>query len=257
MSVGQSLKERLRPIVRPLRDFRRRLGALRPIHPRTCPICEFHGYFQFFGRPPRLDARCPSCGSLERDRLFWLWFLDHRARLVEPVLHFAPEPALAKRFRELFRDYRTTDLSMPGCDLRLDIEAIDLPTGSVGTIICNHVLEHVDDAKALAELARILRPDGIAVISVPLIDGWDKSYEPEGIDSEHLRELHFGQFDHIRYYGRDLRERLARAPFAFEEVTASGADAVTYGLVRGQKMFVCSKQGTKSAGSGAEHRPGS
>ena len=228
-------------IPNPWKALMRRYKALRPLHPRSCPICGYHGWFGFFGRPPRLDARCRSCRSLERHRLFWLWLDRNRARMIEPVLHFAPEEVFEKRFRAMFQDYRTTDLMRPNCDLQLNIEAIDLPSDSVGTIICNHVLEHVDDAKALAELSRILKPGGIAILSVPLIDGWDRSYEPEGIEGEHMRELHFGQFDHVRYYGRDLRDRLAKAPFRFEEVTAEGADVITYGLMRGEKMFVCSK----------------
>jgi SAM-dependent methyltransferase len=231
----------MNPIVRRLSEPLRRLWALRPLHPRTCPICGFKGNFGFFGRPPRIDARCPSCASLERHRLFWLWFEHNRSRMIEPVLHFAPEAIFEGRFRTLFQDYRTADLMNPRCDLKLNIEAIELPSESIGTIICNHVLEHVDDAKALAELSRILKPGGIAILSMPLIDGWEKSYEPAGIEGEHMRELHFGQFDHVRYYGRDIRERLAKAPFRFEEITAEGADVITYGLMRGEKMFVCFK----------------
>src|ERR1700722_16610286 len=70
------------------------LASVEPLHPRSCPVCGYHGFFTHFGRPPRLDARCPSCNSLERHRLFWLWFGGDKSKLEGPLLHFAPEPLL-------------------------------------------------------------------------------------------------------------------------------------------------------------------
>ena len=43
-------------------------AAAKGVTPRTCPICGYHGLFQVFGTPPRYDARCGGCGSLERHR---------------------------------------------------------------------------------------------------------------------------------------------------------------------------------------------
>ena len=34
--------------------------AVTPITKRSCNICDFKGYFKGFGRPYRLDARCPN-----------------------------------------------------------------------------------------------------------------------------------------------------------------------------------------------------
>lgn len=224
-----------------LRARRELKDSLRPIRERTCPICEYRGIFGLFGRPPRLDAMCKGCGSLERHRLLWLWFRENRDRLAEPVLHFAPEPVLRDRFKQIYADYRTADLVNPA-DLKLDIEAIALPDASINTIICNHVLEHVCDRKALAELHRILAPGGKLICSVPIIEGWDQTYENPAISSMEDREVHFGQSDHVRYYGRDFRDRLAAAGFAtFDEITASGEEVVEHGLLPGEKIFVCTK----------------
>ena len=156
-------------------------------------------------------------------------------------MHFAPEASLRDRFKVLYADYETADLFAPS-DLKLNIENIDLKEGSYNTIVCNHVLEHVDDRKALREMHRILADSGKLICSVPIVEGWETTYEPADIDSEYERELHFDQRDHIRYYGRDFRERLKDAGFdSVEEITASGEYVVKYGLIRGEKFFICSK----------------
>jgi SAM-dependent methyltransferase len=213
----------------------------RPIAKRSCPICLYEGYFRRFGRPPRLDARCPACGSLERHRLFWLWFKENTEMLASPVLHFAPEKILQDKLKVIFTEYRTADI-FHEADLRLNIEKIDVDTSTVKTVICNHVLEHVDDKKALAEIARILTADGVLICSVPIIEGWEKTYENPNAKSDFERELHFGQYDHVRCYGRDFRDRLRAAGFnKIEECTAAGEEVVRHGLLRGEKIFICSK----------------
>lgn len=223
------------------------LSSLKPLYPRACPICGYKGYFLHGGSPPRIDARCPSCDSLERHRLFWLWFNHDRSKLDEPILHFAPERLLEQELRKTYGRYSTADL-YSGADLRLDIEALDVPTGSINTVICNHVLEHVDDKRALAEVFRVLAPEGRLVVSVPIIEGWQHTYENGSIEDPLLREVHFGQSDHVRYYGSDFRLRLRAAGFnQIDEVTAEGQAVIEFGLMRGEKLFVCSKTGVRQA----------
>ncbi len=220
--------------------FRKAAGG---VTPRTCPICGYHGLFPAFGQPPRFDARCGSCGSLERHRLIWLmvlredFFEDDHA-----VLHFAPEQQLSGRIRVRVDRYETADLRE--ADIlthRVNIEDTGLPDCSYDRIVCNHVLEHVDDTKALAELFRMLRPGGKALLSTPVIEGWAKTYEPEGIDSREARKLHFGQADHVRFYGRDIRDRIRAAGFQLREVVAEGQDVIDYGLWRGEAVFVATR----------------
>lgn len=216
----------------------------RPLAPRDCPICDYSGLFQSFGRPPRLDARCPSCGSLERHRLFWLWYTAHDDQVRVPILHFAAEPVLERKFRAAYTThpdgYRTADL-YASADLRLDIEHLDLPAESIATVICNHVLEHVNDRKALAEMHRVLCVDGTAILSVPIAEGCAQTYENPNVTDAAMRELHFGQADHVRYYGHDFRDRLTDAGFTFDEVISQDEDVVKYGLIRGEKFFICRK----------------
>jgi SAM-dependent methyltransferase len=209
---------------------------------RTCNVCGYQGMFGPAGGGLRMDAKCPRCNSAERHRLFKLW-LDRNADTLRDadVLHFAPEKSLAKLIRPLARTYRTADIAPGRADLVLNIEQIDLPANSVDGIVCFHVLEHVNDAKALAELYRVLRPGGACLIMTPVVEGWVHTYENSGISSPEDRTLHFGQHDHVRYYGADIRARIGAAGFSLSEFTAEGPDIVRYALLPGEKVFVATK----------------
>lgn len=210
--------------------------------PRECTICGHVGLFEAYGSPLRWDARCPGCGALERHRTFALALQNGLAPAAgADVLHFAPEPSVRSLLEPMSGRYVTADLMKPNVDLRLDIQNLDLDDGCFDVIMCSHILEHVDDRRALAELFRVLRPGGMLYVMVPIVEGWDETYENPHVDSDDGRELHFGQFDHIRYYGRDLRTRLKGAGFELEEYTPDGRACVKHGLVRGETVFVCRK----------------
>jgi SAM-dependent methyltransferase len=163
------------------------------------------------------------------------------------VLHFAAEDSLKAILSKQAGVYRTADRFVEGADLRLDIENIDLPAASFNVVLASHVLEHVDDRKALRELYRILKPGGTLVVMIPIVEGWDHTYENPAIVKSVDRDVHFGQWDHVRYYGRDVRDRLKQAGFTLEEYVASGADCVKYGLLRGERIFLAHKaRGDKS-----------
>ena len=105
----------------------------------------------------------------------------------------------------------------------------------------SHVLEHVNEQAALAELYRILQKGSILLAMVPMIRGWEKTYENPAITDEQGRQWHFGQIDHLRYYGRDIGGRSKNDGFDIREYSANGSDAVKYGLLRGEKVFACTK----------------
>lgn len=219
------------------------LNFLGGVHLRKCPICGNMGYFAPSGISARTDAQCSHCGSLERHRLLYLCaigsgILDD----CDTLLHFAPEHALQNILRTKVKNYITADIDINGVDRKLNIENIDLESEQIDAIICNHVLEHVDDVKALGELFRILKPGGNLFCMVPIIEGWSATYENDSAQTDAQRTLHFGQNDHVRYYGRDFRDRVSAAGFSIEEFTAFGEDVVEFGLTRGEKVFVCHKQ---------------
>jgi hypothetical protein len=218
----------------------------RGTHVVECPICEFRGVFKNFGMPPRLNALCPNCGSLERHRLFFLFFLlNHKAKnsfIKAKILHFAAEPILEDILRPMFgTDYQTADLLVEA-DLKIDIENIQLESDSVQTIICMHVLEHVDDKKSLSEMFRVLSQKSFLILAFPVIEGWASTYENANINTDEGRLIHFGQADHIKYFGRDVRSRIQDHGFIIvDELTGSPEMCVKYGLQRGEVLFLCKK----------------
>ncbi len=183
-----------------------------------CPICG--GHFRKFipyGYGKAGDNRlCPKCLSLERHRLLWLYLKEKTDFFTAPlkVLHFAPEQPFLKRFRILKNlDYTTADLDSPIADLHLDVTAINQPSDTYDVVICNHVLEHVSDANlAFSEIKRILKPGGWAILLVPINPDVDTFEDPTITDPKE-RERLFGQYDHVRQFGRDYAEVLERAGF--------------------------------------------
>ena len=210
--------------------------------PRECPICGYRGMFSPVKHKP--EIWCPGCDSRPRHRLLKLW-MDREMRLAPGarVLHFAAEPWVRAEMEARAAAYETADLN-DKFELRLDITAITLAGGSVDMVIANHVLEHVDDRAALAELFRVLRPGGQAVLTVPLIEGFDRTYEDPAHDTPEARRLYYGDADHLRWYGRDFRERLAAPGFRVAEFTALEPDASRYALHRGEKVFIGLKPAT-------------
>lgn len=214
-----------------LREHRRRL--------LFCPCCGEASKFRSFGVRP--NWLCPRCGSLGRHRFLALYLDDHR-ELIQgtTVLHFAPEAAIRPHVEPYAQRYIFGDIRPRPGQIRIDIEQIDLPDDEVDLVICSHVLEHVDDKRALSELRRVLKPQGVLLLMVPIVEGWDQTYENLDIVTREDRRLHFGEGDHLRLYGRDIRTRIAAAGFEVEECTAIEPLVSTYGLYRGDKIFICS-----------------
>jgi SAM-dependent methyltransferase len=212
-------------------------------HPvsRLCPICHYSGLFWPGGWPVRPEANCPRCGSAERHRLFKLWF-DKNTRLFssKAILHFAPERSLSPILRACTANYVTADF-VSGADLKLNIEEMRLPNESFDVIVCSHVLEHVNDAAALREIHRVLRKEGLALIMIPICEGLQKTYENPSITVDHNRAAHFGQSDHLRWFGADFRTRVSNAHLSLDEFTVEGNVAVEYGLYLGERLFIAKK----------------
>ncbi len=166
------------------------------------------------GRP---NASCKRCKALERHR-----FLTLLVEIVAPrvladgaLLDIAPSDTTTPRLRELGGErYVSVDFD-PGADKRVvDVRAsvthLPLPDDSVDLMICYHVLEHVpDDASAMAEIARVVRPGGVAIVQVPHRPGVPTDEDPSAGREERIRR--FGQADHVRYYGEDFEPRLEKA----------------------------------------------
>lgn len=188
-----------------------------------CPLCE-HDFDKFLDYNHRENAKCPKCESLERQRLLWIFLKNNKSIFNKEqirLLHFAPESCLQNKFSSMKNIvYIPVDLDPKKYQnkktdvLKMDITDIKLPNNLIDLIVCIHVLEHiVDDRKAMAELFRVLKPNGVALLMIPLRKSFDKTYEDPTIISPEDRLKHFGQKDHVRIYGNDFITRLEETGF--------------------------------------------
>ena len=196
---------------------------------KECPLCgcRRRKFLPYGYVTQRDNALCPNCLALERHRTLWLWLLREsdigRGAVALPrLLHVAPEVALMRKFHKIYAaqpaDYVTADLESPLADLHFDIQHIPLEDESFDVVICNHIMEHVeDDRLAMREIKRILRKGGWGVILSPVDLQREKTFEDDTITDEAERTRIFGQYDHRRIYGRDYAERLRDAGFEVYE----------------------------------------
>ncbi len=183
-----------------------------------CPICQ-SSYRKFlpYGRiNPRENALCPNCLSLERHRLIWLYLKEHTDffNTNKNVLHIAPEACFINRFEKLHGEhYITADIESPLAKVKMDIHQIPFEENRFDIVLCNHVLEHVqDDIQAMREIYRVLRPGGFAILQIPLFNPIAEiTFEDASITDKRERERIFGQDDHVRKYGKDYPQRIARS----------------------------------------------
>lgn len=217
---------------------------------RWCPVCRKSARaFREYGDPPRRDAICPHCGSVERHRLAWLFFeqrTDLFDRRPKRMLHVAPELCFQRRLRtRIGRGYLSADLESPRAAVRMDVMDIQYPDESFDVILCSHVLEHVsDDRRAMRELHRVLKLDGWAVLLVPITA--ESTFEDPAITDPAERMRLFGQEDHVRRYGPDYVDRLREAGFEVAVTTvqdlATPDEAERMGLTAAAgEIFCCTR----------------
>lgn len=222
---------------------------------KQCPLCgcQRRKFLPYGYVTSRENALCPNCLSLERHRLLWLWLvresdIGRGAMALPKMLHIAPEVALMRKFKKMYAStpdrYVTADLESPLADMHFDVQQIPLEAESFDAIICNHIMEHVeDDGKALRELYRILRRGGWGVILSPVDLEREKTFEDDTITDPAERTHIFGQYDHRRIYGRDYAARLREAGFEVYDIDykneLSKAEQELYALPADHLYIVC------------------
>ncbi|TVZ27354.1 methyltransferase family protein [Gillisia sp. Hel_I_86] len=197
----------------------------------------------------RENVLSPSTLSLERHRLLWLYLKNETGLFSEKkrLLHFAPEQAFYKRFRKMANlVYTTTDLNSPLADVKADICKLPFEDNAFDFILCNHVLEHIpDDTKAMQELYRVLASGGTAILQIPQDLNRAVTFEDNSITSKKERAKIFGQYDHVRVYGRDYFDKLRSIGFNVEEVDYTNiltpSEIDNYRLAKGEIIPVCTK----------------
>jgi hypothetical protein len=155
-----------------------------------------------------LNYSCPKCYASDRNRLIWLFLSQELENLELNDKHFldiAPDFQLRKKIASKIGDsYRTADLNMPDVDDHVDIcNMKNYQNESFDYVLCSHVLEHVEsDVVALKEFHRILKPNGKAILLVPILLNLEEDYEDKSIISEADRWKFYGLGDHLRLHSK-------------------------------------------------------
>jgi len=134
----------------------------------------------------------------------------------------------------------------------MDLTDIPYPDGFFDAVYCSHVLEHIpDDQRAMKELCRVLSVSGWAILQVPLDLNREKTFEDDSIQPPDERERAFGQFDHVRVYGKDYITRLEEAGFKVmvEDFVCRFTENEVHrlGLDPTERIYFCTKQRPTSA----------
>jgi predicted SAM-dependent methyltransferase len=171
---------------------------------------------------------CPVCGSHDRERHlfmffdklnFWEGFTGAR------ILHFAPEKKLAERISVICKnEYVKADLSPQDNTVKkVDVTNINYTNDYFDFVICNHVLEHVEDyLLALREIIRVLKPGGIAILQTPYSKSLEANFEDKSLQTSHERVYYYGQEDHVRLFSeKQLLNDLKNVGFILDVIKNS------------------------------------
>ena len=189
-------------------------------HKKKCYICkkEFNHFGRYRNGRINLSAykkemnitgsdpdnySCPFCGANDRERHLFMYFdkLNFWDKISSAkVLHFAPESSLSKKLEQMLpAEYIKGDLFPKNDWRKIDITKIDFEDNYFDIVICNHVIEHVQDyLKALKEISRVVKKNGIAILQTPYSELLYNNFEDRNINTNELRLLYYGQEDHVR-----------------------------------------------------------
>ena len=217
----------------------------------SCPICgsQFSTFFPY-GRETRENALCTNCLSLERHRFLYLYMRDVKRIFNKKmnILHIAPEACLTKKFKNNPNfQYVTADLYSPLADVKMDIHNIPFGDNHFDLVLCNHVLEHVeDDILALKEIRRVLKKNGFGIVMIPFYNPVPEiTLQDKSIVSSKDREKYYGQSDHLRKYGNDFKNRFESSGLHIDvikpEKFLKSSEIIKNGIIKSDMIISVSK----------------
>lgn len=178
-----------------------------------CPICNYSGPFLDTNPPTglRTSAFCPNCYSAERHRLQKLVLnelFNNQDLSNKRMLHFAPEHFFQKYFKNKFQTYTTADLYRDDVDVKADLTNLPFNDAEYDFIFASHVLEHIkDDLTAISEIRRVLKPNGIAILPVPIVGVETIEYpQPNPLEADHVRAPGFDYYDRYHKYFQNVKK---------------------------------------------------
>ena len=122
----------------------------------------------------------------------------------------------------LFDEYKSIDIdaaSKP--DIIADAYQLPITSNSVDTVLCSQVLEHViDPDKVLAEIFRILKPQGICILTVPFFN-----------------EIHSEPNDYWRWTSYGIVKIVERTGFQIQTIQKRGGYFSCHAQIRIRKFI--------------------
>ncbi len=210
-----------------------------------CLCCGWKGE-KFLKYLSRNNSKCPNCGSVERSRLIYLYlqlkfnFFNLHLKILDigPDIHFQDQFCCYDNF-----DYLSVDLCNPRLMMCMDITKMTFSNDFFDVVLCSNVLEHIkDDKMAMSEIYRVLKPDGFAIILVPI--GGEKTFKDPTIPVSEY-EKYYGCSDHVRLYGLDIKDKLVSTGFNVKidyfAKEISPANLKRYGIDPKEIIFLCTK----------------
>lgn len=222
--------------------FRRALSLFYVGNNVECNIC--NKKFRKFLDNQRGEKLCPNCGSLPRDRrLFYELEKNVLIKSEIKILDFSPSRSIYRKLKQKNNiQYFPTDFSGEFiAEHQYDITSIPVEDNFFNYIVCFHILEHIEeDMKAMTELYRVVDSNGIVFIQTPFKIG--DIYENNEINTPELRQIHFGQNDHVRVYSvESLKNRLKMAGFKVEVKLYNAEKNNRFGFSLSETILFCRK----------------
>ena len=202
----------------------------RTLHGVICWVCGNPvAQFLLYGIPSR-PGRCPHCGAKPRNRAVH-WYLRSviRPRLVadSQLLDVGSSRVFAQQFitpsvigsaRCTVIDQRSLNfharIEPPHRFIPMDVANADFADDTFDVILCNHTLAYVrDDHRALTEIFRCLKPDGLAMLDSGHDQEKTQSVDEYRHDHPELGDDYFAENGDQWVYGQDYFERLQAAGF--------------------------------------------
>ncbi len=245
----------------------------------TCPCCnnKFHSFIplpdrwrqpveirsrKFFNHDfdcegeQELNWTCPFCRSNPRTRLYYQYIEKELFRTANSIniLHIAPENQLGYLIKSHGTvNYTTMDLLRNDVDDKCDIRDMKCyDNNSFDFFICSHVLEHLPnkDNKALAELYRVTKQEGSGILSVPILEELEHTYENPSDNTPQKRKIAYGDETHYRIYSKsNLISNLTSVGFQVKQIYSdklcSPEEMRKYGISKNTFFFLLEKSNRK------------
>lgn len=227
-----------------------------------CPFCRSIAPLELMGadRFPVLQelqvigagrrfARCPECGSSDKERLVYTYLKNIAQIEVQcdiSILHIAPEHNLQIWLKSISNHYVAGDAFLQNQKFIGDVQFVDVRQTSFfdnqfDYIICNHVICDIKEDKiALSEIYRILNFNGIAILQVPITKISD-TVKYKNLRTKEEREIAYGYGYHERIYNdKDYTKLLSSVGFEVGVYNIS-EQYKENGLNPREDLYICKK----------------